>query len=84
MKEIIEPVAAAVHNSWMAEKRMQGVDDKRSETGENLLVPYDQLSEDAKDLDRVLVRSVIGALLGLGYTLQRPTSPSAPVAAVVR
>ena len=58
----VEPVAAAVHEAWMATKRAQGVTTRRSETGEELMVPYAELSEAAKELDRGTVRAVYAGI----------------------
>ena len=58
----MELVAALVHESWMEGKRIQGVTSRKSETGEELMVPYDQLSESAKELDRGTVRAVYAAI----------------------
>jgi hypothetical protein len=58
----IEAVSAKVHEAWMESKRAQGVTTRQSETGEELMVPYDQLSEAAKDLDRGTVRAVYEAI----------------------
>ena len=58
----IELVAAKVHEAWMASKRKQGVTSRKSENGEELMVPYAQLSEDAKELDRATVRAVYDAI----------------------
>jgi hypothetical protein len=58
----IEHVAAMVHLDWMATKRAQGVESRTSEAGEELMVPYHQLSESAKDLDRNTVRAVYAAI----------------------
>ena len=58
----IELVSAKVHEAWMASKRAQGITSRKSETGEELMVPYDQLSEPAKDLDRNTVRAVYAAI----------------------
>ncbi len=58
----IEAVSAKVHEAWMESKRAQGVTSRKSETGEELMVPYDQLSEPAKDLDRGTVRAVYEAI----------------------
>jgi hypothetical protein len=46
----------------MESKRARGVDSRKSETGEELMVPYQQLSEPAKDLDRGSVRAVLLAI----------------------
>ena len=58
----IEVVSAKVHEAWMESKRAQGVTSRKSETGEELMVPYEQLSEPAKDLDRGTVRAVYAAI----------------------
>jgi len=54
----IEAVAAKVHEAWMEAKRARGVTSRKSETGEELMVPYERLSEEAKELDRSSVRAV--------------------------
>ncbi|MDQ3917380.1 MAG: RyR domain-containing protein [Acidobacteriota bacterium] len=61
----IEAVAAKVHEAWMEAKRARGVSSRRSETGEELMVPYKQLSEEAKELDRSSVRAVYDAIRAL-------------------
>jgi hypothetical protein len=61
----IEAVAARVHEAWMEAKRARGVTSRRSETGEELMVPYDRLSEEAKELDRSSVRAVYDAIRSL-------------------
>jgi hypothetical protein len=58
----IEVVSAKVHEAWMESKRAQGVTSRQSETGEELMVPYEQLSEAAKELDRGSVRAVYEAI----------------------
>lgn len=58
----IEVVSAKVHEAWMQLKQAQGVTTRRSETGEELMVPYSQLTEAAKDLDRNTVKAVYHAI----------------------
>ena len=58
----IELVSAKVHEAWMESKRAQGVTSRKSETGEELMVPYEQLSDSAKELDRATVRAVYAAI----------------------
>jgi len=58
----IEVVSAKVHEAWMESKRAQGVTSRKSEAGEELMVPYEQLSEPAKELDRGTVRAVYEAI----------------------
>jgi hypothetical protein len=61
----IEAISAKVHERWMESKRAKGVTTRRSETGEELMVPYEQLSESAKDLDRGSVEAVLAAIRAL-------------------
>jgi hypothetical protein len=58
----VEAVAEKVHEAWMESKRAQGHTTRRSESGEELMVPYGQLSEAAKELDRATVRAVYKAI----------------------
>ena len=58
----IERVAEKVHEAWMASKRAQGITSRKSETGEEMMMPYAQLSEPCKDLDRNTVRAVYEAI----------------------
>lgn len=58
----IEHVSAIVHEAWMANKRANDVESRKSEDGEELMVPYALLTEKSKDLDRVTVRTVYAAI----------------------
>lgn len=58
----IEKVSAEVHAAWMEEKRAQGITTRRGEDGEELMVPYECLSDKAKALDRNIVRTVYAAI----------------------
>jgi hypothetical protein len=58
----IEIVSAKVHEAWMESKLRAGVTTRKLETGEELMVPYDQLSDAAKELDRGTVRAVYAAI----------------------
>lgn len=58
----VEIVSAKVHEAWMAGKRAKGVETRKSEKGEELMVPYDQLTEESKDLDRQTVLAVYRAI----------------------
>ena len=61
----IEAISAKVHEQWMEAKRGKGVESRKLESGEELMVPYAQLSEDAKELDRGTVRTVLSAIEAL-------------------
>jgi hypothetical protein len=58
----VEEVSAKVHEAWMDAKRSRGVTSRQSESGEELMVPYAELSEEAKELDRSSVRAVYAAI----------------------
>ena len=58
----IELVSSKVHEAWMVSKLKAGVTTRKLETGEELMVPYDQLSDAAKELDRGTVRAVYAAI----------------------
>lgn len=72
----IEAIAAEVHAQWVATKLAGGVTSRRSEAGEELMVPYWRLSDAAKELDRVTVRTVLGAV-ALARTPAAPPAPGA-------
>lgn len=61
----IEAVAAKVHEAWMQTKLARGITTRKSEAGEELMVDYERLSEEAKDLDRASVRAVYAAIQSL-------------------
>jgi hypothetical protein len=58
----IEIVAAAVHRSWMEGKRKSGVKSRKAEDGEELMVPYEDLSDAQQEQDRATVRTVYEAI----------------------
>ena len=58
----VETVSEKVHEAWMKTKLNQGVTSRNSEAGEELMVPYGKLSEEAKELDRATVRAVYAAI----------------------
>lgn len=58
----IEIVSAKVHEAWMDSKLKAGVTTRKLETGEELMVPYGELSDAAKELDRGTVRAVYAAI----------------------
>lgn len=68
--QLIELIARDVHDQWAQERQRQGWtwgehrdDDQKKHPG---IVPYDMLSEDEKEVDRVTVRAVISSLLSRG------------------
>ncbi len=71
----LEATAAHVHAQWMATQHARGVTSRLSPTGEEQMVPYDDLSEAAKDVDRATVQATVAALESLGWRLLPPVTP---------
>ncbi len=72
---LIEALAANAHDVWAATRIAQGWswgerrdDDRKLHPN---LVPYDELSEDDKDVDRAMVDQAIKATLALGFTIEK-------------
>jgi len=53
----IEMAAKASHDSWMEQKKAQGIFSRKAENGEELMVPYEALSEKQKEMDRAYGRT---------------------------
>ena len=73
----IELVSSKVHEAWMQSKLANGVTTRKSESGEELMVAYDQLSEQAKELDRATVRAVYKAIESIPRPDEHPRPPAA-------
>lgn len=72
-EQLVEKVARKVHDQWVCERLRQGWvwganrnDDKKEHPG---IVPYDQLTDEEREVDRVTVRTVISSLLAQGVTI---------------
>lgn len=61
----VELVSAKVHDAWMDGKRAKGIHSRKAENGEELMVPYGELSEPQKDQDRQTVLAVYHAIEAL-------------------
>lgn len=65
---VIEEISAEVHSAWMKSKLSNNITTRLfDQTGEELMLPYNQLSETAKELDRVMVRTVFKAIEDMDY-----------------
>jgi hypothetical protein len=63
LESLVELISAEVHKNWMEMKLAAGVTTRTLDTtGEELMRPYEELSEEAKDLDRGTVRTVLTAI----------------------
>jgi Trk K+ transport system NAD-binding subunit len=69
--EEIEMLAQAEHERWMAEKAGQGLTygPTRTESTHPDLVPWEMLSEEAREKDRIFVVALPGILASEGYSI---------------
>jgi ryanodine receptor 2 len=78
LKELLEQLALNTHEVWSATRLAQGWTWGPSRDDANkkhpCLIPYDQLSEAEKELDRGSARETLKAILLLGYSINDPTS----------
>ena len=72
---LTEQLAENTHEVWSALRLKQGwtygPERNDAEMKHPCLVPYDQLSEEEKDVDRATVSGVLKAMLKLGYTIKK-------------
>lgn len=61
-EKMVDAISHHVHAAWIDMKVAQGVTSRLSETGEELMVAYESLSEAAKDFDRMTVVTVLKAI----------------------
>jgi hypothetical protein len=71
--EIEAAACEAVHDAWMGAKFSQGVTSRKSETGEELMVPYSDLSDAAKALDAASVQATLDAALPILEAYYEPS-----------
>lgn len=62
----LDRLAEAAHDAWYAEKSRRLAELGRStwpsETGEEQLVPWSQLSEPVREFDRIVVRAILAVV----------------------
>lgn len=75
IKELVEKLSENVHDSWAKQRLNDGwvFGEERNDKLKThpSLVPYDELSENEKDYDRITVQETIKVLLKLGYDLKK-------------
>ena len=75
---LTERLSENAHENWATTRMAQGwtYGDSRDDTQKQhpCLIPYDQLPESEKDLDRVTVVSTLKTILALGYEIVPPVS----------
>ena len=83
LKELIEELAENTHDVWAQQRLRDGWtfgphrdDELKQHPG---LVPYDELAAEEKEYDRKTAVETIKVLAALGYTIQKPKEPGAPL-----
>jgi hypothetical protein len=72
MDDHLEAICAKVHETWIAAHQANGVTSRpASQTGEERMVPYEELSEDVKEYVRARVRPILTEIAALGYKLRK-------------
>jgi adenylate cyclase len=74
LASLVEPLAVEIHLAWMRAKLMQGwqlgILDRTAMTHPDL-VPYDELPESSRVLDRTTAAAALSGLDRLGYRVVR-------------
>lgn len=65
-EEIIELMAEGAHEAWMEGYLAEGITSRLAVWGEEFMVPFDQLSERGKELDRRIMRGILPRLREAG------------------
>jgi hydroxylamine reductase (hybrid-cluster protein) len=58
---IVEAMAESAHNCWWAAYKQLGYTSRLAAWGEEFMVPYEELSEQGKEFDRVIMRAILAA-----------------------
>jgi class 3 adenylate cyclase len=76
IQEILEPLAAKVHEAWVHQRKAEGWTWGKVHNGDlkqhPCLVEYEQLPESEKEVDRRTARTSIQGLLDLGFEILPP------------
>ena len=73
--ELMEKISENVHENWSMGRIREGwtYGPRRDDNNRThpCLVPYDQLSESAKEYDRTTAAETLKLILALGYTIEK-------------
>jgi ryanodine receptor 2 len=79
LNDLIEALARNAHEVWALQRLADGwtLGESRSDKAKThpCLVSYEELPENEKEYDRIVVRSTIRAILALGFRVSRATHP---------
>lgn len=70
VKEIVEAMAESAHTAWVSWYTERGITSRLSASGEEFLVPFSELSEAGKDLDRTIMRAILNSFRSQGYKIE--------------
>ena len=75
LQEDIEKIARNIHETWGMERQKQGWSYGEIHDAEQkkhpCMIPYEDLPESEKDIDRATVEQTIKMLLFMGYTIEK-------------
>lgn len=66
LAELVEILAEKSHYGYMLGKRATGTESRLTESGEEVMVPFEQLSEASKDISRAAAAAMLDGLADLG------------------
>lgn len=76
-ENLLDKLAEQVHIAWMKKRINDGwsYGKERNDTKKTTpcIVPYEELPESEKEYDKETARTVINALIALGYSISRTT-----------
>lgn len=74
-KWIVERMAESAHNSWWETYKSLGYKSRKAAWGEEFMVPFDELSDQGKEFDRMIMRAILAAFdqMGLKVVSDAPT-----------
>lgn len=78
LRQIVDEMAESIHDAWAAERIKQGwtygETTARNEKIHASLIPFAQLSESEKDIDRAVAATALAALVKLGIVVNPHTT----------
>lgn len=77
----IEKVCAAQHKNWVAAKQAAGIASKITPEGQEMMVEYDQLNEEGKNIVRNVVNGVYKAIEEVADVAEEKTAQQEHAAA---
>jgi hypothetical protein len=70
-EEIVNAMAESAHNAWWQTYIDLGYTSRKAAWGEEFMVPFEQLSEQGKEFDRMIMRAILGRLDKEGFDVRQ-------------